>query len=205
MKEKLDKLKQYFVMSRKINRFLMILFVIALICGSFYLLFLSDADKTLMKDYMAQYFQNLNKVNSVETFFTMAISNIVSLTTIWLLGISVIGVPILLFFFFSKSFILGLTISSFLLSKGFQGIFYAFVYLFPYQIVHILIYLFLLNYALSLSLKFIESFCKKKEINFKVIMKKYCIVLFFSLFLMVLINVFEAFLMPKLLLWVLSL
>lgn len=205
MKEKLDKLKQYFVMSRKINRFLMILFVIALICGSFYLLFLSDADKTLMKDYMAQYFQNLNKVNSVETFFTMAISNIVSLTTIWLLGISVIGVPILLFFFFSKSFILGLTISSFLLSKGFQGVFYAFVYLFPYQIVHILIYLFLLNYALSLSLKFIESFCKKKEINFKVIMKKYCIVLFFSLFLMVLINVFEAFLMPKLLLWVLSL
>lgn len=205
MKEKLDKLKKYFVMSRKINRFLMILFVIALICGSFYLLFLSDADKTLMKDYMAQYFQNLNKVNSVETFFTMAISNIVSLTTIWLLGISVIGVPILLFFFFSKSFILGLTISSFLLSKGFQGVFYAFVYLFPYQIVHILIYLFLLNYALSLSLKFIESFCKKKEINFKVIMKKYCIVLFFSLFLMVLINVFEAFLMPKLLLWVLSL
>lgn len=205
MKEKLDKLKQYFVMSRKINRFLMILFVIALICGSFYLLFLSDADKTLIKDYMAQYFQNLNKVNSVETFFTMAISNIVSLTTIWLLGISVIGVPILLFFFFSKSFILGLTISSFLLSKGFQGVFYAFVYLFPYQIVHILIYLFLLNYALSLSLKFIESFCKKKEINFKVIMKKYCIVLFFSLFLMVLINVFEAFLMPKLLLWVLSL
>ena len=148
--------------------------------------------------------KNLNKINVRENFLQLSLSQSITLMAIWLLGISIIGLPIILFVYFCKTFILGFSLSSFFITKGVQGFFLSFFYFFPCQLLNIIIYLFLMNYALSLSLKLIESFFKKKEINFKPILKKYCSILITSIFFMLLSNLLEVFVMPSILNFFLS-
>ncbi len=61
-----------------------------------------------------------------------------------------------------------------------------------------------MNYALSLSIQLIHSFLKKKEMNFKPILKKYSIVFVFSMVMMILSSLYEVFLMPKALEFILN-
>ena len=204
MKQKLDKVQNYFVMNKKLIRILLILCILGIITGSFYTVILNVEDKQLVKDYIQEYISNLNKINYKENFIQLFSNNFFFLLFIWLLGVSVIGLPIILFLYFCKSFILGFSISSFIISKGLNGALLSFFYIFPCQVINIGIYLLLMNYALSLSIQLIFSFFKKKEINFKPILKKYSIIFIFSTIIMLLSNLCEIFLMPKALKFILK-
>lgn len=204
MKEKLDKVQNYFVLNKKMIRILLIFCVIGIITGSFYMVILKSSDKALVKDYISKYLLHLNKINYQENLTQIILNHFFFLFFIWLLGISIIGLPVILFLFFCKSFIIGFSVSSFIISKGFKGALLSLVYIFPCQILNICIYLLLMNYALSLSIKLIHSFLKKKEMNFKPILKKYSIVFVFSMIMMIISSLYEVFLMPKALEFVLS-
>lgn len=199
MKQTLDKVKNYFTWNQKLMKILFILCMIGVIIGSLYIVILNEADKTLVKDYITEYLNNITKLKAEETFLSMFLNQFLFILMIWLLGISVIGLPLILFFYFCKTFILGFSVSSFIFTKGFKGIFFGIGYVIPFQIIHMIIYLLLMNYALSLSLKLMYSFIKKKEISFKPIFKKYCIVFLTALGMMIISTLLESFCMPKVL------
>ena len=100
----LDKLKYGAINNKKILLSLGIFFVIAIVMGTLFLTILSKSDQNIVINYMNDYMSNIsnNKIIYSETIRNSLISNLGYVILIWLLGISVIGLPIILFMFFSK-------------------------------------------------------------------------------------------------------
>ncbi|MEG0026096.1 MAG: stage II sporulation protein M [Bacilli bacterium] len=198
MKKTMDKLINGLRINRKMLIFLISLALIGVIVGSIFVIILNNTDKTLIKDYLQTFLNNINdnKLNYLEALKNISISNYLYAGIIWLLGISIIGLPIIIFMYFMKCFMLGFTIASILINFKLKGIVLAFLYVFPHHIINLIIYTILLSYAITLSLKIIEAVLKKKSINFKLIVNKYLMILITSMILITLTNFFEIYITP---------
>lgn len=195
----MEKLKENVKMNKKIVVFLVGLAIIGIILGAFFTVILKGADKTLVKDYMADFMKNVasGKFEYMKSFINECMNTAFFLGSIWILGISVIGVPIILLMYFSKAFVLGFSIASFILQMKAKGCLFAFVYLVPHSIVLFIVYIVLMNYSITLSCKLGSSFLKKKSLDFKGIMQKYVFILGICLLVAILMHVYEIFAVPR--------
>lgn len=200
MKQKWDKFKKYLAINKKLFVFLTILFIIALISGSIFSIVLNEKDNALVTDYLNNYINSIDQNTIVfkETLFNSLTSNILLNIIIWILGISIIGVPIILFLFFYKCFIIGFSISSILLRYKLKGILMSIIYIFPHHIVNIILLIILINYAYFISVSIINAIVKKKELNFSSVTSKYLSILGVICVLMVFTSLYESFITPKL-------
>lgn len=203
----MDKLKSKIRTNKRFTIFLFVLVILGMIAGSLFITILSSSDKSLVKEYLTNYMNKIktDQWNFASVFFNSIGNGVLTSCAIWMLGISVVGIPVILFLFFCKIFTLGFSIGSIFYVYKWKGIGLAFCYVLPQQIIQLFAYGMLVTYALSLSIKMIEAVCKKKTMDFKAIMSKYSLVLGFALFLFILASLLETFLMPSLMKWVLSL
>ena len=189
-----DKLKSLFKVKRKIFVFLFVLMVVWIVFDSCLSLFLSVDDKTLVSDYLANF---VNQIKSSFDYFLMfknsLLGNFLFFVLIWLLGISMIGIPIVLFLFFYKCFIFGFSISSIIINYGFKGILFSFFYIFPHQVVVIFLFLIISSYSLSFSIKFIGLIFKKSDFNVRVSFFRYFKVFMVCFFVLCLCSLYETF------------
>lgn len=200
MKAKMDKLISGLKINRKIFVFLVILGIIGLIVGSIFVVILNDTDKTLVKNYLDIFVSNINngKLNYLLALKNISFSNYAYVIFIWLLGISVIGIPVIIFMYFMKCFMLGFSIASILVNYKLKGVLLTFVYIFPHHIIALIMYTILIMYSLTLSLKIGEAVIKKKNVNFRVIINKYLWILILTLIVITLTNLFEVYICPYL-------
>lgn len=206
MKKYLDKLKRNIIVNKKMIVFFGTLIITGIVAGSLFGIIIKGNDKSLVSEYINTFFNNINNngINYVTSFINSIISNSIFILIIWILGISIIGCPITIFMYFSKAFSLGFTIASLIVNYNIKGVLYAIIYIIPSQIFFILGYTLLMIYSVSLSLKLCISIIKKKSIDFKYIMNRYLIVLLITCILIVIGSIFESFVMPYLLKFILS-
>ena len=206
MKIKLDKLKSILKINKQIIIFLLGLSIIAVVAGAFYITILNKTDHSLMEESISGFFNNINnnKLNYGLSFKNAILNNIGFILLIWLLGISVIGIPIIIFLFFSKVFTLGFSISSIIFNYKLKGTLLSLFYVFPHHIINIYIYIVLIAYAISLSLKIIDSIIKRKIIDFKLVMNKYLYVLLISFIVIIITTLLEVFMVPSLMKFIMS-
>lgn len=207
MKKYLDKLSKLFNFSKTSLIFLFGLFVIGIICGSVFNLIISKNDQVIVSNYLSEFITSVkgNKLTFLECFKDSIIFNYIYILIIWILGISVIGLPIVIFMFFGKSFTLGFTLSAIVKNYGVKGCLISLGYVFPHYIINVLLFSILTLYATTLSIKLIKSIIKRKTIDFKPIMKKYTYVLIVCLVLTLFTSLYESFLMPNVLKFILEL
>lgn len=196
--KKMDKLKAG--LNKKLMIFLIILMLVGIISGSLLVCIINNSDKLLVKEYLVNFLEN-TKNNNID--YMMAIKSNLSSALIynvgiWLLGMSVIGLPLIIIMYFSKAFILGFSIGSIIYTYGFKGILFSLIYTFPGQIVNLLNLTFLMVYAISFFTRLFEAIFHKKTINFKVMMNKYLIVLGITLIISILVTLYDTYLIPLL-------
>ena len=199
MKKVMDKLKLAIKNNKKMIFFLGIIAVVAIVFGSLFSIMLNESDKNLVNEYISNFFENIknNNLNYILALKNGGISIFGFILTVWLLGISIIGMPIVLFMYFSKFFVLGFSISSIIKGYGLKGCLLSFGYVFPYQIIYIIAYTILTIYSIKISFKLISSLVKKDKIDFKPIINKYLFILVLSLITTLLALLFEVFITPK--------
>ena len=127
----LTKLKYGAINNKKIILFLFSLCIIGILSSSILVTVLSKVEQNEIINYIKNYFGTLNKIDILNTFVNSFINNIIPILFIWIIGISIIGVPIIIFIYFYKMFILGFTISSFILTYKIKGLLLSFLYVFP--------------------------------------------------------------------------
>ena len=196
--KKMDKLINNLRINKKMLIFLITLGLIGLIIGSLFTVSLKVNDQTLVKNYLNTYLVNIDKdkLDYLMALKNISINNYSYVIIVWLLGISIIGIPIIVFMYFMKFFMLGFTLSSIIINYKLKGLILAFIYIFPHQLINITIYTFLIIFSLTLALKIGEAFIKKKSINFKLIINRYSKVLIITLFVITLTNLYEIYIMP---------
>jgi len=189
---KLDKIKN------KTFLFLIITTIIVFIFGIGFITILNNSDKELVKEYITIFLTDIyeNKINYIEVLKSTLISNTFLILLIWLLGISVIGIPIILFLYFFNTFTLGFTISSFVLTHNLKGIVFSILYIFPNEIIKFLCYTLLIINAINVSKKLIISVLKKENINFNRIINRYFKILMLCIFVTIFTCLYEVYGIP---------
>ena len=114
----------------------------------------------------------------------------------YILAISIIGIPIIIFYLFIKGFIFGLAISSIISIYHIKGILLSITFLLPHHLIILVLLILLAFYAINFSLRLFRYLFLKENI----LLNKYFInlnkVFLFGLVVIVLCSVFEAYLSP---------
>lgn len=196
----MDKLKFQVKIDKKLLIFLTILLLVGIAFGSIFVSILDNSDKTLVNEHLNNFINSIetDKLDYFQALKSNLITNISFVIVIWLLGISIIGLPIILIMFFSKTFILGFSVGAILSVFKTKGLLFSLVHIFPGQVISLLLYLLLTMYAMSFSFKLIYVIFKKKTLDFKIVMNKYFKILLLVLTIVILMNLYDTYLMPKL-------
>lgn len=186
----------------KTKKLFILVFAITLLCflaGILLISMLSKSNKELIINSLNNFYTSLkeNKISSTNLLYKTMTSNLILNIIIWVLGISIIGIPIVIFILGFKSLSLGFTISSLIYTYKFNGLLKAIIYLIP-NIINIFIVFVLVYYSISFSINLFNYLFRKIEFNKRVIVKRYLKILIVAILLSILTSVTESFILPKL-------
>ena len=128
MKKIIHNLKQ-----NKLLFLLTILILISIILGILFPAILSSSNKELIKESIKEFITSIDKnnINYITGIITSLTNNILVTISIWILGLSLIGIPLLLIIIVLKGFITGFSFVSILLTYGIKGSIISIVYTIP--------------------------------------------------------------------------
>mgnify|MGYP004447264563 FL=1 len=171
--------------------------IIGLVFGSLFITILSHDDKTLLTSEISTYFNMIkdNKYN-MNAYLFSNFNNILYAFILWILGISVIGLPIIICMLFYKIFTLAFTVTSLIYHFKIEGMLISFIYIFPHLIINLIIYFILTYYSFNMSLKIIRVIFNKEDFSVKRHFKKYAFILAISIVMLVITASYEAYIMP---------
>ena len=196
----MDKLIKVFFVNKKVLIFVFGLMVLGVISGSILPIFMSASDKKMVSEYLSNFI--LEVKGDIDSLFLLKngfLCDGVSSFLIWIFGISVIGIPIVLFIFFSKCFIFGFSISSIIINYGFKGIFFSFVYVFPHNVISLIVYCFLSCYSFIFSFKLIGFILRKNDFNLRESFYRYFKLFTFLFVVLIICILYDSFVNPYIL------
>jgi len=188
--------------NKKFNLFVIFVIVLGIISGSIFLMVLNDTDKTLVVNQINNFFSNVNSnnINNFEAFKNSIIENFIFVVLTWVFGMSIIGILVNIFLVYLKGFIVGFTISSFLLTFKYKGIIASVIYVLPSALISILSILIITIYSVLFTIYLWKViFLKDKSNNISKFLKKYFIILIISILMILVSSLLESYLVPSLL------
>ena len=197
----LDKLINNIKFDKKYVFFCIILIILGIITGSLFIVILNNSDKNIVIEYITSFIENINNVSILKNTL---ITNYICIFILIIIGYSCFLFPINILILFYKSFVIGFTISSFILTYKLKGILLATVYIIPHLIINILIFALITAFTLKLSLNMIKYIIKKKDVNIRQYFNKYFSLIFLSIFVITLTSLYESYLMPYLLILIIK-
>lgn len=202
MNKKLNSGLALILPNKKVNLFVIFIVILGIISGSLFLMVLNENDKSEVINEISTFMTNINtnNINNLNSFKNSLIEGMILIILSWILGMSIIGVFFNIFFIYMKSFIIGFSISSFILVYKYKGILSSLIYVIPSQLINILIILILGVYTLLFSKYLFKMiFLKDKTVNLGKFFKKYVLVFGICIILCVISSLCEAYLLPSLL------
>lgn len=202
MNKKLNSGLALILPNKKVNLFVIFIVILGIISGSLFLMVLNDNDKSEVINEISTFMTNINtnNINNFNSFKNSLIEGMILIILSWILGMSIIGVIFNIFFIYMKSFIIGFSISSFILVYKYKGILSSLIYVIPSQLINILIILILGVYTLLFSKYLFKMiFLKDKTVNLGKFFKKYVLVFGICILLCLVSSLCEAYLLPSLL------
>ena len=100
---------------------------------------------------------------------------------IWILGMALVGIICNYIGLFIKSFILGFSLASFIVTYSYKGILLSLLYLIFGQILNIVVLIILTIYSINFSYNLILILFKNNNINKKRMIKNYVLILGFMI------------------------
>ncbi len=179
---------------RKQKRLYYILIGLALITfitGILFLFIISNDNKLIINQSIKEYFNQEN--DKIALFFKSLFNNYIYIIAIWTLGISIIGIPLIIILLLFKSFIFGFSISTIVSTFGIKGLLIAVIHTIISNGIYLVIVLLVSFYSISFSIKLFKSLFFKKNIDFKDSINKYIKILLISLTSSIIISIYDSF------------
>lgn len=195
---KLKKIKSIIVPSKKINYFIFSVLMLGIISGCIFLTILSETDKELVTSQISDFTTLVsgNDVDMMGTFYNSLITNVIFAVMLFVLGMTIVGLICNIFIIYIKGFVLGFSLASIIYTLGFKGILVSFLYVFPTQLLNILVILLLGIYSVMFSFNLIRQIRTGKGSGRY--LKKYSVIFAFCLIIGMIASGSEAFLLPNL-------
>ena len=194
MKKTIKKLKD-----KKQFIIIFVICIVAFIIGVLLPSILNEENRKIIQTSLNSFFDTIknNQLKTNELLFKTLTSNIIIDLILWLLGISIIGIPIAIILLGYKSLSLGFTISSIISTYKLNGVIKALIYIVP-NIINLFIFFVISYYSISFSLMLFNYLFRKKEYNKRIIVNRYLKLLVISIIILIFSSVIETYVVPKL-------
>lgn len=188
-----------FIKKNKLLSMLLIITFFAIINGIFITAFFDEKINNEITNNITALVNQVRtgKYSSHFNVFREIKFNSIYILLFWLIGISIIGIPILIVLYLLRLFTVSFEMIFLIKNIKITGILFSLFYMIP-KFINIIIYFFLLNHSVRFSIILIKVIFFKKNYNLSLIMKRYGIILILSELFVVLITLIENLLMPKL-------
>ncbi|MDQ0858533.1 stage II sporulation protein M [Bacillus sp. V2I10] len=145
--------------------FVFVLFLMGVIFGAVIVNSMNFTQKEDLYFYLSRFFGQVSEgkvASSVEMLQQSFFHNLKYLGLMWVLGISIIGLPVILIMLFLKGMVVGFTVGFLVNQMGWQGFMLSFVSVLPQNIVLIPAFIIMGTVAISFSLKIVKQLLMKK-------------------------------------------
>jgi len=193
---KKKRFKQEFKKDKYKYMFLITIIILGFLSGIIFSNILSYSDYKEISNSVESYFlgiKNGSSINYLNNFINTISVNYIYMLLLFIFGISIIGVILNPFILYFKSFITGFSVGIIISIYSFKGILGAILFIFPHQIINLIIYLLLSYYGFNLSIKLFKSLFLKKTFNSSEFMKKYIKILGLSSLILLISSLYETF------------
>ena len=196
----MDKLFNLVKFDKKYIFFSLIIVIFGIIFGSIYIVLINKTDRILVVEYIEKFMKNIgeNSFNYTSTLINTLLINNCLIVIMIIFGISCILVPINILLLFYKSFIIGFSISGFILTFKIRGLLLSLIYVFPHLIFNIILLCILTAFTLKLSLNIVSNTIKRKKVNLATYFQKYLYVVIIFMLLISLSSLYETYVLPYL-------
>lgn len=194
MKKIINKLKD-----KKQFILIFVICIVAFIIGVLLPSILNEENRKIIETSLNSFFDTIknNQLKTNELLFKTLTSTIIIDLILWLLGISIIGIPIVIILLGYKSLSLGFTISSIISTYKLNGVIKVLIYIVP-NIINLFIFFVISYYSISFSLMLFNYLFRKKEYNKRIIVNRYLKLLVISIIILIFSSVIETYVVPKL-------
>ena len=185
------------ILKRKLLSLMFFIVLISLIFSFIFINILSNDIKDIIRISVNNFMNSIytNKIVYKDIFFKGFTTNLILYLFIWFLGISIIGIPILLIILFISTFITSFTFLSIIYTFKVYGILLGSIYIIPH-LLNFFFYFILIYYSLSFSKTLFNYFFRKKECNRRVLVRRYVKLLLFSFIFIFFTSIIETFFVP---------
>ena len=197
----LDKLLNNIRFDKKYVFFSLIIVILGIITGALFIVILNSADKNLVIEYISSFVDNIknSSINNLDLLKNAIISNYIVIFILLIVGFTSFLFPINVLVLFYKSFIIGFSLSSFILTYGIKGSLLSIFYILPHLLINILIFCLLTAFTLKISINMIKCIIKRKDVNMRQYFNKYLSIIIISVVIITLTSLYEAYVSPYLL------
>ncbi|MCX7884410.1 MAG: stage II sporulation protein M [Caloramator sp.] len=176
-------------------------FAIGIASGAFTIKALDYNKKQDLIIYLNNFFQVLNgqSISNHDIFFQSLKNNFQTVFFIWILSITIIGVPVTLFITSFRGFIIGFTIGFLIEGLGWKGLIFTSIAVLPQNILYIPCLLIISAFSLTFSLQtFRQKIRNTPSIGAKNSLLTYTVIIAVFFMIMCIGSVVEAFISPAL-------
>lgn len=186
--------------------FVLSLFIVGVMFGAVIVNSLGLEQKQDLFDYLTKFFNEFGGSSTLPTgglLLSTFFENIKIVLLIWILGISVIGVPLTLILLFSKGVVIGFTVGFLVNQSGFKGFLLACASVLPQNLIFIPFIIVLTSLSIIFSIKLIKrQFLKDREEKLKNLFLIYVLVLFLGSIILLITSIIEIYMSPILMRWI---
>ena len=182
--------------------FVIVLFLMGVIFGAIVVNSLTFSQKEDLAYYLSQFFGEVSngKVAASKDVFAQSLfDNSKFIGMMGILGISIIGLPVILIVLFMKGLVIGFTVGFLVNQMGWNGFLLSFVSVLPQNFIIIPVFIITATVAVSISLKMIRrQFMKKISEPILPLLGRYALVFVVAGLFLVIAALFEAYISPSL-------
>lgn len=165
MKNNIQKVVQVHLKDhRSIYTFTVVLMIMGVIFGALIVNSLALSEKQDLITYLQQFFGEMSggQFSSADDMLRQSFShNLKYIGVMWILGLSVIGLPIVLILLFLKGVVVGFTVGFLVNQMGWHGLFVALMSVLPQNIILLPAFVVISTASISFSLKMIRQMLVK--------------------------------------------
>lgn len=198
LKKKINEVFSIMFPYKKVNIFIISFFFLSFILGTIYSNMISIEDEKIVIDKIGSF---INKIDSNSLIFLTSFKNSISINFSYLFlicffGMTILGIILNIFLLFLKGFIIGFSLSSFIITYGYKGVILSSIYLLFGQLLNIFIILSMSSYAIIFTLKLTQLIFKQKNLDFKKNIKLYFLIFIILIILSFVSSFMECYFMP---------
>lgn len=186
-----------------IYTFIAVLFVMGVIFGAIMVNGLSEGQKEDLFYYLHQFFGQVadgKMVPAEELLKESFLHNIKFMGLIWILGISIIGLPLIFILVFLKGVVVGFSVGFLVHQMGWNGFLLSFITILPQNLLIIPAYLFVSAASVGLSTNLIRKLFMRQTAGFHIVpeLARYAMVFVIAAAIVTVSVSYEAYISPLL-------